>query len=226
LPDAPETNTIRTYKTDSGVTRIVKRVIQNSTRTPDIPQPTETTPKIIRKVRKIVNVLAVVDGDNLHDFFSNQVESPLYIISHYINGRPLSMSPKLFITPFTDTHAQFSNISMLNILNEDTKLGLDVQRVDVSLLGYNKGYSDFELFIHILRHIKEFQTLLLFTSDIDYLPMIEYLYQDYGKKTELYYYGPITKQDIREAIPEKGLIKSYDMCTDFIQHYEFKSNRY
>jgi len=143
-------------------------------------------------------VLVVIDGDNMREFFETATDSVDNIVSHYVNGRELALPPKMWL----------SVTSLMNFYNKwdiyprglekkcqlvEVQLTLQTKRHAISEDGkIKKGYPDMVLLIHAMRHITKFNTLMVFTQDLDFHHAIAYIRNDLAKRVEVY--SPMVNQ--------------------------------
>ena len=166
-------------------------------------EPTETMATLER-------VFAVVDGDNLYDFFLKIVESPLDLINHYIGDRTCLVKPAFFFSyDARMENRDWTRYGLAERLWKDKVRGLDFQYRYYNR--YRKGYPDMELFIKAMANIDQFDTLLVFTHDGDYACMTKFLQESHSKKVELYHARFAVKDELIDAVD-----KSIDMLETFV----------
>lgn len=154
-------------------------------------------------------VFAIVDGDNLYEFFLKLDESPLAVINAFAAGRTCQVKPVFFFSYDESLHNRDQQrYSLATRLWADKIRGLNFQ-----FRYYNrrrKGYPDMELFVHAMLNIEQYDTLMLFALDGDYICMIKYLQASHGKKVELYH----ADYDLHHELPPAA-DKAIDMLDTF-----------
>jgi len=160
-------------------------------------------------------VLVVIDGDNFWEFIKVAQEPLEKIIDQYANRRSILVRPMMFLSIEGIDDSNFSTDGGQILFGYTADYYVYQTRKNNSIIQIetfnkhtprqikqfqNKGYPDLRVFIYILKNLNNFDTLMLFTGDGDFVEAAEYLKEEYGKETEFYHYtieGQFANRNIR-----------------------------
>lgn len=136
-------------------------------------------------------VMVIIDGDNIRDYLDSVRANVDSMVKFYIADREIGVQPAIWLSVRSfNPRLHYCDAFPARLTREcrlvKVETTLQVKRGPNPDDKTFKGYPDMLLFVHVMRNITKFDTLLIFVRDRDFNCIINYIRNDLSKRVEVY----------------------------------------